>query len=72
MRHDRAKSSCFEFIGVEKECYEMERAINKTETKREENKRSGRGERERERQVERKMEGVSEDNVRLSSKISKL
>lgn len=28
--------------------------------------------RERERQVERKMEGVSEDNVRLSSKISKL
>lgn len=57
MRHDRAKSSRFEFIGVEKECYEMERAIDKTGTKRK------RGEEEASEE-----EGKMEDNV-LPSKI---
>lgn len=70
MRHDRAKSSCFEFIGVEKECYEMERAINKTETKREENKRSGK--REKKDEWKERWKAFQRTTQHLSRKISRL
>lgn len=69
MRHDRAKSSCFEFIGVEKECYEMERAINKTETKREER---GSGKREKKDEWKERWKAFQRTTQHLSRKISRL
>lgn len=51
MRHDRAKSSCFEFIGVEKECYERwdEQSIKR--------RQKGKRVRERERETSGRKDG---------------